>query len=279
MRSFQPLRFVPLCLALSVLQLFPLEFSAAAETPDVPDAPVLPGAWKADHGVSVGVRNLPLGASVTVEFGYGTLLWGEKKSGEIKYGYMRGSAKLRTSGLINRVDASLELHPISFVGLRGGYAVSQRWSSGGVSDCAYAACLGSISSPYAGASLLLGHAGVVFAGNVQLGMLIPSENSSVFYDETLSLVGLQGGDHGVSTTLALTYRAAASPWLMGALYMGDQMVGTRQSGDFAGAFGRYQSGAWSYALGAGSYASNINPRGIAVFAQVRWTGGPSLELD
>ena len=263
-----------LALALSV----PTDVALAGVS-DPADVAVLPGSWHADHAVSLGVRNLPLGASVTGEFGYGTLLWGEKKGQDFTYGYVRGVARLRTSGLINRVDASFEIRPISFVGIRGGYAVSQRWSDGSVADCSYAGCLGSVASPYAGASLLLGHAGVVFAGDVQWGMLTPSEQGKVFYDETLSLIGLQGGDHGLSTTAALTYCVPGSPWLGGALHMTDQMLGSGQSGTFAGAFGRYKSGSWAYALGAGSYASNINPRGLAVFAQVRWTGKPSLELN
>ncbi len=83
--------------------------------------------WDAQAGLSL--RNYPLGASVSGTVGYGYELWrssSESGGPEWKYGYIRPSVKLQSSGVVNGATAEVEVFPISIFGFALGQNLSGR---------------------------------------------------------------------------------------------------------------------------------------------------------
>ena len=240
--------------------------------------PAQASAMAPDYSVAVGGRTMPLGAAVSGQLGYGYLLWGEKREGDFRYGYLRPALRLQTSGVVNRAEVSLAIHPISFFGFVLGHSQGVRYTDPYTVDCATAACRGGLQSTFGKARLVLGHDRFFAGGSSRVDYYVPSRRDRPFADETSSLVGKQGGDR------LLTFDAFAGVWITpelaaGVLYRAERMIGTGFSNNHESAFARWKRGAWGVAAGAGLYQSSTQSRSPTVYGAIEWTGSPSIELQ
>lgn len=236
----------------------------------------LPGLW--DYSSSAQVRSYPFGGRISGEAGYSLPLWGEKRSGEIRYGFLRAWGRLSSSGVVNRGDAQIDLHPISFVTLGAGYGQSVRSTEIDGIDCAVAACRGGLGGPRLAAALMGGAGPFAAGGSWTRARLIPSEADREFADESSNLTGAAGGDSRV-TWDAFVAAKATEAWTAALYYSSDKMIGAGSSNSLKAVMVRQRLGSWSWSLGTGAYSSTQHSPGVTFFGQLKWTGSSSLALD
>lgn len=231
-----------------------------------------------DYSAALEMRSYPFGAGAFGEAGYSLPLWGKKEPGEFRYGFVRAWGRLSSSAVVNRGDAQIDLHPISFLTLGAGYGQSLRDTDVERVDCALVACRQGLGGPRLTAALLLGTG--PFAGGTSWtrASLNPSVTDRDFADESSNLVGARGGDTRVSWDAFLAMNLA--PTWRAALYASaDRMNGSGQTNSLKALMVRNQLGAWAWSLGTGAYSSSVHPSGLTVFGQLKWVGARSLELD
>jgi hypothetical protein len=229
-----------------------------------------------DYSAGFGLRTLPFGSSLYGRGGYNILLWGGPKSEGFLYGYARPALQLQSSAVVNRVDLTLDLYPISFFGFRLGKAVSLRWTDTSTLDCNVLECRGDLSRAYIQMEVL-GAYQKYFGGLwARLDTLEPSRKGRNFADETSALAGRNPSD-GLWTWEVLGGYDAES-WKAGLWLVFQGMSHSRARNDTEYAFVTVKRGDFDYTVAAGSYASSTRSRGPAFAISVKWNGREGLSL-
>ncbi|MCM2278586.1 MAG: hypothetical protein NDJ89_10980 [Oligoflexia bacterium] len=229
-----------------------------------------------DVSAGLGTRSLPLGATLIGELGYQHLLWGGGAKGDPFYGYLRPSAKLQTSGVVNRAQGTLAIHPVSFWGIELGYGQSHRATELDTLDCGLLECGGGLERASLGSSLVLGRAGFFVGWTVTGQRLTPSRTGKDFADESSSLAGRRGGDTLVTNEGFAGYELMPD-LRTGFLFSRDRMLGSGARSSLNSAFARLDYGAWAFTLGAGIFESSTRTPGGTVFGLIRWKGVFTLD--
>ncbi|MEK6607992.1 MAG: hypothetical protein AABZ30_10055 [Myxococcota bacterium] len=231
-----------------------------------------------DFAAGGGARLLPAAAAGYARAGYGKLLWGARRPGDFRYGYVRPTLTLQTSAVVNRVDAAVAVHPISFVGLAAGHMGSLRLIDTRDVDCDAVACRGLLGTSYLAGHLALG-AGRFFAGgDGRLAWMRAPDAARPFVDEVSVLVGDSGGDRMLSGE-AFAGARLTPRWRAGALFAVESMLAAGGDSDAETLFAAARAGAWRFTVGAGAYRSTAYERGFTAYVVVSWIGIPSVELD
>jgi hypothetical protein len=190
---------------------------------------------------------------------------------------VRPYARARTSALVNAGEVSVELFPVSFVGLQAGTQLSNRNTKLDTLDCTMVACQGNLSTTYLRAKGVVGYAGFFLGGSAQVGWQRPSDTTLPFGDDASSLAGLAGGDTLVSFEGYAGYRPPG-PYSFGVYASRDRFTGSGAANDMESVMARRSWGPWRVMLGLGAYESTTRDRGFTTYGVVEWIGVPSLGL-
>jgi hypothetical protein len=213
------------------------------------------------------------------ELGYDRLLWGQNEPGQYLYGFLRPVARVTPIAVVNQGEVTLEVYPISFFRIAGGYYASYRAANETGLDCQSIQCEGLLSGPALAASLVFGFGQFVGFAEARAVRLTSSDSRS-FGDEYTSLVG-----NGPTDTL-IAYRgglgARLSPDLVaGLLASADAMTDSKQDDQLVAGFVRYaKTGSpWKFFAGGGRLSSSTLGTGAQVFFSVAWLGMASFAPD
>ena len=172
--------------------------------------------------------------------------------------------------------ASLNLYPVSFVRLSGGYGISSRDTTLDTLDCTVVECRGRIAGPFLETAVVVG-AGQVFS-SITAGkrFLTPSLTARNFGEENSSLAGQAGGD--TLTSLSWLAGVTLNPhWMVGMGVGLSRMDLNRTLNLNQSLFLRYRAGEFQVLGGGGLYRSSTIEASPAVFLELKWLGAVSFE--
>ncbi len=239
-------------------------------------APNLAFASDPDYHLGFGLLTLPFGSALYGEAGYGLKVWGEHTGpGDIQFGYVRPALRVQSSGVVNHVDAMVDLFPISIFGVTLGISDNSRATDSPEVDCQTAACRGNLLREYARAKLLGGYKDLFGIIRVRYESITPSVQNIPFVDESNVIEGLPGGDQEFSEDFNLGYRVNPK-WMVGVYTSWARMVGTGSENNMQDLYVGYRYGKFQGFLGAGVYASSFEARSFSSYLIVEWTGLPSI---
>jgi hypothetical protein len=248
---------------------------------------LVPAAARADADWNAGfaARSRTPGAIGFVQGGYGLLLWGEKREGEFRYGYLRAVGTAFVAAVTNRAEAALELYPISILGIRLGHGQSVRGTEPSVFDCDLAACKGRLGATTLKISLAGGYGDVFLVGSLRGTEFDSSNVTRPFADEMSLLLGTPGGDRMV-TSEAVAGVKLDERNRVGLRVQADRMLGTASRYAQQSLFAQHRWERWSISLAAGPFQTTLAAPGIpearstgfAAGLFAKWTGIGSLAL-
>ena len=220
-------------------------------------------------------RSTPIGLSLEGTAGYGIPIWGDSKSGDPFFGYIRPSVSLGLSSVISS-RFNFDFYPVSFVGFTVGRSYRYRTLDFTGVNCEVAACKGWLNSTYLKAR---------FLGKYQnfFGSLVFEKYD---YDtrgdlqgpviEEVAVVTLAPkDDEGYGTSLTLGY-SVDEEWSAGLRADTFKTRKLENSQEMHIAFLRSIRREWTYIVGLGRFASSQFGVGPQVLAVVNWTGDKKI---
>jgi hypothetical protein len=234
-----------------------------------------------DYLIKGGGQTYPLGGIITAQAGYGVKLWeaGPPAEGpQWKYGYLRPAIELQTAGTVNRASAGLEIFPISILGIRGGYGVSQRTLSYVQDfDCSEVMCDETLNYDYLQANLLGGYKSFILSVMGKYEKFTASESVKPFYEEMSYLVGQ--ADHDDLRTLDVFAGFQLSDrWTSGVRGIYQEFVFSQNNSSSMFAVGRYTEGFWQGTLALGQYKSSHQDSRFSAILSVSYNGIKGIGL-
>ena len=223
--------------------------------------------------------------------GYGYIFWGQKitpptKFKDVKYGYFRPHVRYLTAGIINRLEARMDVYPISFFGITFGQIFSHSAihllgdsSQKTGLDCNSIQCGGLLFRSFLEAKLKGGYDdyfGVLFW---RWDFLVNSGSKSKgFADFSSSLTGGGRSDILVTQWIKLA-RKLPKNWAVGIHLQHNHMTQTRQHAYEEQIFGNFSFlPDWSLGLGLKAMQTPTRKFEMGVGFQLNWNGKTSVEL-
>ena len=228
-----------------------------------------------DYWAGAGARLLPQGGGLVAGAGYGVNLWGDSTSGSYNYGYLRPSVRGYTSLLVTQAQVELSVFPLALAGFTFGYLQSWRNTDFKTLDCAQISCRSRLGTSYLRIDVALGYEKYFLLLGGKMTWLNPVVMDRPFADENTMLIGNQGGDSSLTSEATLGYKID-DRYSVGFYFSGDQMRDHGGSSNHESLFVRREIDSWSLLLGAGTYESVLQSRGITGYAVIRFVGLPSI---
>ncbi len=167
--------------------LSPLPLQALEAASEAKQQSLLPD--NLDLSIDAVGRTYPLGGGLSATAGYGALVWGadqQAEPGGMRYGFLRPSVTLTTSGYFNAVAAELELFPVSFAGLRIGKEYYTNYDDYEDYDCTVYECQGKFDSVYLEADMALKYRQFIYLGKASKARLDRRSSTDRFFMEPVS---------------------------------------------------------------------------------------------
>lgn len=231
-----------------------------------------------DYNLGLRARTYPLAGSVDGDIGYGFLLWGNQSAGNPFYGYLRPHVGASNAGYYNSAVASLDVFPLSFLGISGGGESIQNDKDYQAYDCSRYQCRGRSYRNFVQAELSL-------ASGPLFGQLLwkrerwslANPGTREFIDSTS---GLSLNPNGDSQTM---YRGAlgvklGERWSLAGIYAYTQSDNSREVQRFPFAVLRYKIGQAAVGVAAGVYSSTLKAAGGSGMVFLTWNIKPGLPL-
>lgn len=237
-----------------------------------------PTAWGKGFDLSLGgtFRSYPLSGVAEAEAGYGALLWGSE--GAPWYGYLRPKLEGASAGTYNSGAVSLELFPISFLGVRAGGESIQNDNEYSAYDCELYRCLGRFARTFVEAELTLGAGPVFVQGrwrrerwwqkDADAGDFIEPTSGLVLRgtgDSETIYIGVAGFKFNDSWSLLGVVRYAESDQTEGWSRMPYGVI-------------RYTRGRLQIGAGAGQFESSLKEKEVTALSFIKWEVAPSIAL-
>ncbi len=227
-----------------------------------------------DLSLGASTRSYPLSGVVEAEAGYGLILWGSQ--GSPLYGYLRPEIEGASAGTYNSAAASLELFPISFLGVRAGGESVQNDNEYTAYDCDLYRCLGRYYRTFAEAELTLGAGPVFLRGSVRRERWTQKEADAGDFVEPTSGILLRGTGDSETVYFGAVGLKFGENWTL----LGITRYAESDEGWSRWPYGvvRYTNGAWQVGLGAGQFESSLKDKEFTGVGFVRWEIAPSVAL-
>lgn len=233
-------------------------------------------------------RTMPMGATFYAVGGYNFLLWkadadlnpaNPSGSRDWRYGYIRPTVKLSSIGVVNSISASVDVHPISILGVSVGTSGSWRVVPAGTSyvDCNTVYCDGTITRNFVAAKAVLGSGRLFFGGTARFEWMSAGRADQPFLDENATLVGTAGSDRFASFTGAVGF-LPGDKQTVGLMFTNGSFLGSGQR--VQSAFGFYQF-AWNDfrpTIGAGYTEGTTFGSNFLGVLQVEYVIRPSFAI-
>jgi hypothetical protein len=231
-----------------------------------------------DYNVDGAFRSNPLSGILEGDLGYGQLLWGEAGAGPM-YGYIRPHVGAGTAGYYNSAIASLDLYPLSFLGVRAGGEAIQNDKKYTAYDCETYQCKGRMYRTFVQSELTAGYSSYFIQLRWKRERWTLADPNNSQFIETGSGLSLSGkGDAQTVYRATLGYKLNPTWTILGVVNYSQSDI-TREIAHFPFAAVRYTTGPYSVGVGAGVYSSTIRPQGGSAVAFFGWNIKPSLALQ
>lgn len=244
---------------LLICALLCLSFPAAAdkgtEKSSVPDS--------LDLSLEAIGRTYPLGGGLLATLGKGFLLWDsdqQAEQGGMRYGFLRPSVTLTTSGYFNAIAGELEFYPISFAGLRLGKEYYSNNDDYKDYDCERYECQGEFDSEYLEMDMALKYHRFIYLGKASKEKLQRSNSTEQLFIEPVSgLAADPNGDKLTTYTNTLAYEFN-DRWMLALQDQRWKMKHTNSESKALALNLVRSSKKWSATVGLGEYSSDIKDR-------------------
>jgi drug/metabolite transporter (DMT)-like permease len=161
---------------------------------------------KWDLAFDLGLRSYPSGAAAALQAGWNQKLWGSNESGDFRYGYYRLGARVQSSGVVNRADASFSFFPISLTGIELTTGMGHRnLKKISTLDCAVGECAGSVYRTSLRVPLFLGIGKVFTRMRYEYQWVKAPDAEALLADEATNLMLQAAGDTLQKWDLMLGY--------------------------------------------------------------------------
>jgi len=229
-----------------------------------------------DYNIKAVTRSYPVALSFIGTIGYGQKLWGSE-SGPL-YGYIRPSAYVQTSGVINGAGVQLDIFPVSFLGFYGGSKKIKRGTDElGSFNCLTTICNGTMTRNYIGSKLGLAFKNVFLFIEGKSESVEVDDRAGVFAEETGTLLGQSGGDKLTQVT-GITGYEISKEFSLGVLVQHSQMKELKNKSVMSLGISRMKFNQWGLLLGAGQFYTRASSSHFTVMALFTWTGAKGLQL-
>jgi len=230
-----------------------------------------------DYSVQTTVRTYPMGASLDADIGYGYKFW-ESSKNKAFYGYMRPSAQVKTSGLVNYISQQIDIYPISFLGFYGGRSTGFRnLNELQGFDCANSVnCGADVTKGYAGANLALAYKNFILLNLYRIEEVDYDTNDLFIAEETSNLV-VSDNDKIKSLTSVLGYKLSETKMLaiLNVSYKSDDY---NQKSNMLMGLAQLTKDKSSYQLGLGTFRNRNKKNHFSALFMYKWSGAKGLRL-
>jgi hypothetical protein len=228
-----------------------------------------------DLNIGGSLRSYPLSGVISVESGYGLLLWGKPSPW---YGYLRPRLNVDSAATYNAFDGGLEFYPISFLGGRAGGEAVQNDHDYSAYDCVTYLCHGRFYRTYVQADLTLGAGPVFMQLRWRRERWTLAEARAVRFIEPTSGFALDGLGDAETIYRGLLGVKLAPGWavLAGLTYAESGVDHGLMRFPFA--LVRYTRGPWSAGVGGGVFSSPLKREEASALLFLNWEIKPSLTL-
>ncbi len=229
-----------------------------------------------DYNIKAVTRSYPVALSFIGTLGYGQKLWGSE-SGPM-YGYVRPSAYVQTSGVINGAGVQLDFFPVSFFGFYGGSKKIKRSTDDlGSYNCSTTICNGTMSRNYIGSKLGLALKNFFLFVDGKKEDVEVDDRLGVFAEETGTLLGQSGGDKLTQIT-GISGFELSDTFSLGVLIQHSQMDKLKNNSVMTLGISRMKFDKWGLLLGAGQFHTRQSSNHFTVMALLTWTGSKGIQL-
>lgn len=232
----------------------------------------------ADFDLALGglARSYPLGGGAEVNAGYGILLWGD--AGPPWYGYTRLRLDGTSAATYNAASSSLEVYPVSFLGVRAGGEAIQNDAEYSAHDCVTRTCRGRFYNTFVQAELTLGVGSFFMQGRWRRERWSQSTSAPVEFVEPEAALALAGTGDSRTYYRGTLGMKLNDRWSVIGSMIYFQVDSNNGISRFPFGMFRYRTGEFSIAAGGGVFASQLKTEGPAALIIFNWEIWPSLAL-
>ncbi len=232
-------------------------------------------AAESDFGV-VALGRLKTPAFIAeAQGGLTQVLWGDPETNPI-FGYVRGSAAARTSGVANGYRAQLEIYPVSLLGLTLGTQGLYRSVDAPGVDCVSYECRGWVQSHYLQIRSVIGFAGNFAQIQYQRDFFEARATLPIPLFDSMTMLPLVGSGDRARSWTAVLGRNFTPTWAGGALWLHSKSPVTRTHTGNSAIFARWTPADLAYTLALGRADSTIAGVGAQALVTVSWWPKPRV---
>ncbi|MBT3982569.1 MAG: hypothetical protein HOE90_14520 [Bacteriovoracaceae bacterium] len=234
-----------------------------------------------DYNAQVMTRSFPVGFFTAGNIGRGFTLWKTNRlpHGRLNpwYGYIRPSATVQSSGLVNGGRVEVDLMPVSFFGFYVGKDITYRNIDMGPFNCEAEYCDGRINRTYIGSKFAITVKNFFAMSNFRLQRTQFDQKGKPFADERATIIAQTGRDNLFGGNLALGYKLSDT-MAMGTLFIHNKYQKSGDRSQMKLLFTRIQDESLNYVVGLGTFKSRFDHEILSAIVGIQWTGEKGLKL-
>lgn len=235
-------------------------------------------AAKLDYSSANLIRSYPVGLFASGTVGYGFKVWDKTHINPALYGYVRPSATIQTSAVVNQARAQLDIAPLSFMNFYVGSALVNRdYNDLDTFDCQNVICRAKMVRQYVGFKMALKVKSFFLMTDHRFERIKLSEKRGVFAEEMGTLLGSNGNDVLRVNQLILGHELNQR-WSVGGLVIANAMEHFVNSTRMQMGFLQHKIGRWSILGGAGAFHTRTNSNVFSTLLILNWSGERGLTL-
>lgn len=230
-----------------------------------------------DMHIGPSVRTYPTSGSFEFTARHEYLLWDKRDEAFFKFGFVQPKLTLGAHGL---AEASVNLYPISILEIGAGYGTVSRFYTSKTFDCDIVVCQGVVQRNRFTTRLVLGHKmesfdllGVLSYNRIRSSS---ADDSKPLVDETEVLLSAPGSDTLETHSILIGAKRDDKTYALFAKQGRYLDADTKNESQFL--IYRQSMDGYSYAVGAGRWASDFTTPGFSAIANITWTWGKSISL-
>jgi len=223
-------------------------------------------------------RSFPMAAYYKGVYGHSFENWNKKEKAPFLYGFIRPSASLRTSAIINALEGKFEFYPISIFGIFVGKEYVFRQAKNlDTFDCNQVECKGTVNKDFFGARLALKFGPVFLLNEFRYYDLEINRQNRYFTDELSTLLATPNKDKLESLISIIGYEINANHALA-LLRMSNDMKQSHQNSSMNLLLWQWKRTDWSLLLGPGIFHTRDDQDIFTTFALWNWKPAKGLLL-
>lgn len=236
-------------------------------------------AWATlDYSAQSLVRSYPIGFFASATSGYGFKLWDKTDTNPALYGYIRPSATIQTSAVVNQARAQIDIAPVAFMNFYAGAALVNRdFNNLDTFNCDVVTCRAKMTRQYVGFKMALKFKSIFLMTDHRFTRVKTSEKRGVFAEEMGTLLGANGDDV-LRVNQLIVGHEINEKWAIGGLVIANAMEKLINSSRMQIGFVRRTFGKLTVLGGAGTFHTRNNADVFSTLVLFQWSGEKGLTL-